>query len=206
MTKSIVVAVFLAAMLGCAARRESSSKPTPRTAYGVMLIGRSQVAQGCPVGQTTMLTARHVAVSDRFQKPEPRPAMWSDDGGRTGRVGPTRIDHGRDLAVMTSDRPFRHWYVPAAQAPKIGQEVEIRGYDFGRAMQPDRVTVNVDNIVAGHLVLSPGGEPGFSGSCVIDEAGHAVGVFVGAISRPDGQNIGLAVGVWGEWSPLKETQ
>jgi S1-C subfamily serine protease len=44
----------------------------------------------------------------------------------------------------------------------------------------------------------PSGKPGSSGSCVVNEWGEVVAINMGGYSTDDGDEAGLAIGVWGD--------
>lgn len=199
--------VLIAATLsGCALAQAGamSAQPAraPEITSGVLqLISARALGHGCPVTETLLLTARHMATAQRLSgPPEPVDVTWSDADGYSGSAVTVAIDARRDLALMRADRAFRRWYPPAATAPEIGETVVIVGYDYRDRLHRQIVRAEIVNLIATHLVLSQPGQPGFSGSCVIDTAGRAVGIFVAAVG-PDSARHGLAVAIYGEWMP-----
>ena len=61
----------------------------------------------------------------------------------------------------------------------------------------DVIEAKVVRIVALHVLFVPSGQPGSSGSCVVNEAGEVVAINEGGYTADDGGDAGLAVGVWG---------
>jgi S1-C subfamily serine protease len=197
--------MLLAAMLaGCAAPRVPlSTQAVPDLAAGVVqLISPWALGQGCPIAETLLLTARHLATQPQLLGPPAAiEAAWSDADGYSGSAVTIAYDAGRDLALMHADRAFRRWYPRAAAAPMVGETVLIVGYDYRHRLHRQIVRAEIVNLVATHLVLSSAGQPGFSGSCVLDAAGRVVGIFVAAIGLDAAPRHGLAVAVYGEWMP-----
>jgi len=75
------------------------------------------------------------------------------------------------------------------------------GYDWSNkkvALAEDVVEVKLLRIVALHLIYTPSGKPGSSGSCVVNEAGEVVGINEGGFETDDGGEAGLAVGIWAD--------
>lgn len=159
------------------------------------------LGQGCPISDTLLLTARHVATRPRLMGPaEYLRVVWSDAEGHSGSAETIEHDARRDLALMRADRPFRRWYAVATQPPTIGEPVLIVGYNDRQQFRRHVVQAEILHIVATHLILSDPGLPGFSGSCVLDIRGRVVGIFIAAIGA-DPYSSGVAVGVYGEWLP-----
>ena len=169
---------------------------------GILRIFSQRIfGHGCPVGETEMFTARHVAL------PENRSnyVVWSTQNGVTGSAWVEDSDLRRDLARMRSDTPFPHVYRIAAEIPTVGDRVLIVGYNYSKSLQPKILSIKVENVVAGHLVLSPGATRGFSGSCVLNEQNEVVAILTGGVGQEE-RPYGIApivVGVWGDvsWRP-----
>ena len=163
----------------------------------VQLIAANGIAHGCPIGPTTILTARHVAA--------PAPSfrqnyfVWSANT-TTGSAWTTDVDWRRDLGVLTSDAPLPYIYGIAADAPVIGEKVAFVGYDD--RLQPRIFHTEIVNIVAAHLVLDSPGAMGASGSCVLNTHNAAVGVFQWSISLTGKETHGVASGIWGPWQDV----
>lgn len=171
----------------------------------VHIVTRYGIGQACPISAHEMLTAQHLAVERRLVGLPDRVAMvWSDGGGRSGSAWTLNYDLRRDLALLASDTPLRPYPI-ASEPPIQGDTLIIGGYDLEHALAPTLRRVRLQRIVAGHLIVTPAGSPGYSGSCVIVPAtGEVVGIyFASLVGSPA---VGLAVGIWGQqhdvsWSP-----
>jgi hypothetical protein len=70
-------------------------------------------------------------------------------------------------------------------------------WDGEHFFQPRIIRAKVLRVVAGHVVYEPGGQPGSSGSCVLNAQGQLVAI--NAFSGMDASS-GAGVGVWeGIW-------
>jgi hypothetical protein len=98
---------------------------------------------------------------------------------------------------------FPHPFTVSQTAPKPGDRIWFLGYSWRNkktAMEPDVIEARITRIVALHLIFSPSGKPGSSGSCIVNEAGEVVAINEGGYSTDDGSEAGLGVGVWsGLW-------
>ena len=161
----------------------------------VQLVASNGLAHGCPIGPTTILTARHVAA------PQFRPNffVWSANGV-TGSAWTTDYDWRRDLAVLTTDAPVPYIYGLATDTPAIGDKVAFVGYDD--QLRPRIFHTEILNIIAAHLVLDSPGAMGASGSCVLNTHNEAVGVFQWSITLTGKETHGVASGIWGPWSDV----
>lgn len=168
----------------------------------VSLIGAQSFAKGCPISEDRLLTSRHVAVEDIPGQPSrPKYFAWSDQADHYGVVWPVDYDLFRDLALMQSDHPFATWYPQATVAPAIGSEVVIAGYRVNGRFELKTIKTKVLNIVAWHLVLDKAGEPGFSGSCVLNGTNDVVGIYQWAVTQ-GGTTRGMASAVFGPWGTV----
>jgi hypothetical protein len=134
------------------------------------------------------------------------PFPWSDGLGGFGFLVPSVLERARDLAQMEplrADDVFPHPFTVSQSAPKPGDRIWFLGYSWKNkksAMEPDVIEARITRIVALHLLFTPSGKPGSSGSCVVNEAGEVVAINEGGYSVDDGGEVGLAVGVWnGLW-------
>ncbi|HYM22531.1 MAG TPA: hypothetical protein VEU08_04970, partial [Vicinamibacterales bacterium] len=88
---ALFAGLLVLALPGIAA--DGASEPSP----AVRLLGYGFMAQGCPVGPTTLLTARHVA-APRDWSQRRAAAVWQDAQGHSGSVWADDYDFRRDLA------------------------------------------------------------------------------------------------------------
>jgi V8-like Glu-specific endopeptidase len=199
MRRMVLVAVLTA---GCALHRPPEVGGSVETAGILRLFAHNSIAQGCPVAPQQLLTARHVAApGGMVGQTERTYVIWSDLDGHTGSAWTKDYDFRRDVALMESDRAFDTVYPVAKEPPAVGDNVTIAGYDFTRALIQKVVRVAVLNVVSSHLVLSKGGEQGFSGSCVLNGNSEVVGIYHWGMGLDEmGQAIyGVASIVTGDW-------
>jgi V8-like Glu-specific endopeptidase len=172
------------------------------------LFSPTGMARGCPIGETTVLTARHVAVTESNFGPRQGAFFWSDAAGVSGTAWTLDYDLRRDLALLKTDKPVSRFYRRAEKPPAIDDVVTIAGYKFNDRFQMKVLTAKILNIIAAHLILSEGAESGFSGSCVLNQRNEVVAVFYGS-TEYRGTRRGIANGVWGDggefvgWMPPK---
>jgi V8-like Glu-specific endopeptidase len=105
---------------------------------------------------------------------------------------------GRMEPLGPSDT-FPHVLPVAANAPTPGTRVWLLGYRWNKAkdaLADDRIEAHVTRVIANHLIFVPAGQPGSSGSCVLNDAGQVVGINEGGFSTDEHEEAGLAVGVW----------
>lgn len=185
--------------------------------YGasLRLIGRFNTAHACAISPRVALTNGHVLDPRPFEASVPLvPYAWSDGTGASGFLAPLRdseghvlesaVERARDLArvePLIATDVFPHPLHVAQQAPVAGDRIWFLGYDWKNrksAMAEDVIEARVTRIVALHVIFAPSGQPGSSGSCVVNEAGEVVGINEGGYETDDKGEAGLAVGVWGE--------
>jgi hypothetical protein len=179
-----------------AAEKPSTSSPAVR------LIGDGFLAQGCPIGPTTLLTARHVAAPRSSGSTRRVAAIWQDGSGHMGTAWAEDYDIRRDLAVMRSDVAFERVVGLAAAPPAIGEKLTLFVYDGPLVAKP--VSVMVENVVAGHVIVTAKARPGSSGGCVLNTRGELVAIVSGQLDI-DGSPFGLTVGVWGPLADVSWT-
>ncbi len=138
------------------------------------------------------------------------PYAWSDGTGASGFLVPYELETSRDLARV---RPLREGDVfanpltVAHEAPKAGDRVYFLGYSWKNrkdAMADDVIEARVTRVIALHVLFTPSGKPGSSGSCVVNEWGEVVGINEGGYETDDKEQAGLAVGVWGVLAKMPE--
>lgn len=205
LARIFAAALCLASSSACAAKARPitgtvSVAPQGPDLSGVLaLMGDGGMAQACPIAPDAALTNAHVVGKDyeRF--------IWESRGriGLLGAPSSTIKDRFRDLArVAPQDgTTFPHWYAVAKEAPKAGDKVRFRGWDFRKrrdafaARDFDSVVLRVVN---GHVIYHPPGVRGTSGSCVLNAGGEVVAVNAFGHSTEDQSEVGGGVGVWGE--------
>lgn len=183
------------------------------------LLGRWSGAHACPLEPRYALTNAHVVDIRPFdQDIPPFPYAYSDGAGNAGFLVPTTdkdgrvtgLERGRDLASVEPLREGQVFANPlpvAREAPKVGDRVYLLGYSWKSKkslLDDDVIEAKVTRVVALHLGFYPSGQPGSSGSCLVNEAGEVVAINEGAFSTDDGDEVGLAIGVWGDLSRMPE--
>lgn len=187
------------------------------------LIGRFSSAHACPVEPRVALTNGHVIDPRPFDLTVPLvPYAWSDGTGASGFLAPLRdatghvlesaIERGRDLARVEPLFPGDVFPnpLPLAQAPPMaGDRLWLLGYSWEnrkRAMADDVIEARVTRVVALHVIFTPSGQPGSSGSCLVNDAGEVVAINEGGYETDAKEEAGLAVGVWGSLSRMPDAQ
>lgn len=167
----------------------------------VRLIGKTSLAHACPLSSDRAITNAHVA-NESY--------VWSV-GDASGTVAiADRTSPFRDLAwIKPEGGKFPRWFPIAAQPPQPGEELFFVGYDWRKQDQAFAVRVfkvKALRVIGGHLAYKPAGEPGSSGSCVVNSRGEIVAVNAGAIELQDKNRVGVGVAVWGSWLTLGEAK
>lgn len=158
------------------------------------LMGRESMAHACPISATQALTNVHVV--------QDAPYIWEAAGhyGLLGAEATTIRDRFRDLAVVEAwHTQFPRWYVVSQTPPQVGDYVYFLGFDFtkkDKAFAPRAFKARILRIRNAHLILTPPGVPGTSGSCVLNEQGEVVAINQGGKELDDKTVVGVAVGVW----------
>jgi len=175
------------------------------TRASLRLIGRFSAAHACVLGPRLALTNAHVLDPRPFEADVPlTPYAWSDGEGNSGFLVPVSTERARDLGTVQPLREsdvFPHYLPVASKAPKPGDRVYLLGFDWSNrksAMGDDVIVAKVIRVVALHVIFSPSGQPGSSGSCVVNEAGEVVAINEGGYETDDKEEAGLAVGVWSD--------
>lgn len=164
----------------------------------VRVIGATGFAHACSLKGGRLATNRHV-IENMWT------LRWSDGSGNEGTAEVEIQSPSADLAILhiTSGKPS-HEYPVATQRPAIGDRVVLRGYRYdGRknVLSERRVETKVSQVEAGHIVYEQSGFSGSSGSCVFNAAGEVIGINAWAIpTETRGEDVGLAVGLWGAWA------
>lgn len=210
--RAAIIALSLALCTDCATARPklatgtiTVAPPAPDLSGVLSIMGATGMAQACPIAADKALTAGHVAKEIQLVgTPTPIPYIWESSGhlGLLGDRQTTVWDRFRDLAYVTPyQSTFPRWYTIAHDAPKPGDKVRFRGFDFRRkrdAFAPRDFQAIVLRVVNGHVIFSPPGVHGTSGSCVLNEAGEVVAINSFGADMEDRNTVGGAVGVWGD--------
>jgi hypothetical protein len=169
------------------------------------LLGREGMGSACPISETQALTAEHVtSVALPTGTHRVMPLIWSDSLGNTGWGREVLADLTRDLSLFESmEGKFKKWFSLSQTEPKPGDEIYILGYDFAKGAIRKEFKAKVLNSDGAHLVYSRGGEPGSSGSCVLNEKGEVVAINTGYFVLEMGDVRGRGLNVWGPWSKFK---
>lgn len=168
-------------------------------------MGRFSAASGCPISETTALTAAHVVDEEPFDPRVPlSPARWEDSLGNSGVIRKMKVSNEADLAVVWVDpaKTFKRWYPIAKKGPREGDALFVKGYDFRtqKNVYGDRewTKAKVLRTVAGHIVFKPKVDFGTSGSCILNGDGEVVGVVAWILAALD---VTAGPAVWGDWLP-----
>lgn len=176
--------------------------PAHHVTAAIRIGGQSGYGHGCPISANEAITAKHVMWDDEYH--EMRPAAWSDSEGHEGRLTPEYSDKARDLAGVSSVESFHNWLPLATEAPKVGDEVWLIGYDFSKRGMPSRIVkAKVTGFSSGMLITSNSPGPGASGSCITNAAGEVVGIVQGIIDAGDTKHY-IGVAVYPPWFPVPE--
>jgi hypothetical protein len=160
-------------------------------------------AHACPIAMDKALTNGHVTGNSSQW-------IWGVSDGEEAH-GITRTDWTdgfRDLAQIVPDsaQRFPKWYSLAKSAPKVGDKVYFLGYDWRdkkRGYGERTFDGKVTRIQNGELIFDGQGQPGSSGSCILNEAGEVVAINRSGRDMDNGDKTGQGVGVWGDWLQLK---
>lgn len=200
--------VLLAAALlltGCGGKIpfKAQAESKPDVSRIVRLSGRFALGSGCPVGLRTILTAAHVIDARPFDKDVPLAITYFAQGALLGTAFPTHAWGTRDVALLSTEVDIE-FYPVAVSAPAAGEVLFLTGYDWRdvkRAFAERIWEVKALRSVAGNLLIyDPAGEPGTSGSCVLNSAGEVVAINVGGkgVGKMFSGEVGVGVLVAGE--------
>ncbi len=184
----------------------SASAADPDLSGVLKLSTTSAIAHACPIGMDKALTNAHVVQASSEW-------LWGQGNGEEfhGIAVTDWTDGFRDLAqvVPSTETRFPKWYALAEKAPKIGEKVYFLGYDFRKqrdAYGPRTLTAKVTGMQNGMLVFDAPGNPGSSGSCILNEAGEVVAINKSGRELDNGDQSGQGVAVWGKWLQLKKPE
>jgi hypothetical protein len=193
----------------CAGRRAPTVAPIPPAERYVptYVLSRFGLASGCPVGPRRILTARHAVVAKGSVVDTLDRIVWGQPALGVGSAGYARVvsvDAVRDLAILEPDEDVPVWYEMATDPPEPGDTVWLAGYDFQHGLQPLVIETAVTRLLPGHVVIGNPGSPGFSGSCILGQAGVVAVLHWSMTPDPDrkpGQHLGVGSAIWGPWRP-----
>ena len=172
-------------------------------------MGRAAIAHACPIGPNEALTAAHVVDPRPYDKEVPlQPARWSAKDV-FGLLVPSWRLSDSDVAQGVSERPFPLWYEAAKEAPKVGDYLWLVNYSWdgkSKAFSEVPLKVKVTRVLAGHVVYEPSGDPGSSGSCVLNASGELVAINSAGMTVGFHEEVGIGVAVWGGWFPYSPEQ
>lgn len=183
------------------------------------LLGRWSGAHACPLEPRYALTNGHVVDLRPFDADVPPfPFAYSDGLGNAGFLVPTTGEDGRTTGLerardLASVEPLRKGDVfarplpVAANPPQAGDRVYLLGFSWKNKktlLDDDVIEAKVTRVVALHVAFFPSGQPGSSGSCIVNEAGEVVAINEGGYPTDDGEEVGIGVGVWGNLSRMPQ--
>jgi hypothetical protein len=201
---AVLLALLTMACSGCAGKASGlfAEPVKPDVSRIVRLSGRFAMGSGCPVGPRKILTAAHVIDPRPFDR-TPLMRTYFAQGTVTGLATPEYSHAVRDLALLEASVDVE-FYPVAKAAPQAGDSLWLTGYDWRdvkRAFAERTWEVKALRSVAGSLLIyDPAGEPGTSGSCVLNAAGEVVAINVGGkgVGRMFDGEVGVGVLVAGE--------
>lgn len=168
------------------------------------LTNGKSMAHACPTSMDRAYTNAHVAGDGGT-------VIWGVGDGESSH-GLARLEGGvdefRDLVVIKpiTVQRFPQWYPLAHDAPKVGDRIYFLGFEFKNeqeAFGPKQFKGVVTGLFNGHLIFKSAGQPGTSGSCILNEAGETVAINQGGKDTENQGEAGIGVGVWGDWLSLK---
>jgi len=172
----------------------------PSFAGQLAVSGPFASGQACAVTEHLALTARHVVETDDGTRIE---ELRGSNGDVAGYFTVVRVYEASDLAALQTELTLTPY--PLAEAPpREGDKVWMQGYDWRNEKdmyQPRVFESTVTRSVAGVLHYVPGGMPGTSGSCVLNEKGELVAIDVNKRWADNRKPGGGGVAVYGVWKP-----
>jgi hypothetical protein len=188
---------------GCSAKTVFVKEPEYPDTTGVLaLMGKAAIAHACAIGPYEALTAAHVIDPRPFDPSFPLVgARWSA-GNLSGLAIPGYVWAEVDIGTLTSQEPFPKFYERVDSAPELGESLYLVQYSWqsaDKAFADKVLEVTVKRVVAGHVIFDPSGEGGSSGSCLLNQAGKLVGINIAGKGVGFNEEVGIAVGLWGDW-------
>lgn len=196
----VVAAVLSLSCAGVAAVPKQAS--IPDVSKIVRVSGRWTLGSACPVGPHTALSAAHVVDPRPFDKSVPLTPVVFSQGALTDTFRAEFSYSHRDLAVLTTESTLEFYPIAVAR-PQAGDTLYLTGFDWRDAKRAfaDRTWEVRDlRVVAGLLIYNPPGEPGTSGSCVLNSAGEVVAINIAGkgVGKFGTEEVGLGVLIAGE--------
>lgn len=195
---------LLLSLLICASLTNEHLCAAPDTSGVVQLVGRFAAGHACPIGAERALTSAHVVDLRPFEgSVDLFPYRWQSKGV-SGVTSGGAVSLSADLAEIRPNRPFPVVYGVAKNPPSPGDRVWIQGYDFRKgkdAYGPRIWEVKVLRVIAGHIIMDRAADEGTSGSCVFNASGEVVGILNWGVRVHNGDEVGVAAGIWGSFLP-----
>lgn len=145
---------------------------------------------GCPMNDI-LVTNAHVMKDDEGR---PIPVAAISHLGMQGVAALVSFSVAFDLALLEPSIPLT--YLPGGDIAAPGDVVYWFEYDFRtveNTMRPRRRVARITRVVAGHYMLDSSPRSGASGTCLINNAGEAIGVVNAGFEADDGNFAGVAV-------------
>jgi hypothetical protein len=208
--RGIILALVAIVAMGCGGKRIAGEPDKGPDTSGVLAVmGKIAVGHACPISSNLAITAAHVIDPRPFDKDVPlQGSRWSA-AGQDGVLTPEGVVIEVDLGFVSSPKDFPIVYEKAEGPPAEGEKLWLVGYDWSntaKAFAEKRLEVKVLRIVAGHVIFDRAGEGGSSGSCVLNAQGKLVAINVAGMGVGFNEEVGIAVGVWGDTFNPKRTE
>jgi hypothetical protein len=211
------LAIALLVLTGCASvpRKAVPVFAPPADTDGVLaLIGRFSIGHGCAIGPNEYVTAAHVIDPVPFDRNAPLVgATWSDNRGGSGVLIPGIASRAWDLGFGAPSSPFKSWYKVAEEAPKVGEKLWLRAWDFSsseNAFDEPILEVTVSRIKAGYIIIRESIPAGTSGGCVLNAKSEVTAIvsFGKSVGREGNKagEVGGLVSIYGPWLDMARNQ
>lgn len=190
-----VVGMLTMSTFGCG--RARPSVPTAPDTSGVIVAAGRFVAgcQVCPLGADLGITAAHCVDPRPLDDSSPMVPLRGESVNWHGLLLPEKASMTVDTADLIPVPAFTFWYDYSEARPTVGDTVTVVGFDvagsnpFARRISTGRIL----GVYAGHLIMTAHTGHGSSGSCVLDQSGHAIGIVVAGTTTDSGRDLTIAV-------------